>query len=273
MRARLNNPPVASTATRSRATRSGWTRSRSSPDAQNVDEAYEFLDFIMAPENAAMISNFARYGNGIAGSEEFMDAEMRDAPEIVIPEEHRANGQFLPTCPASATDLYSPDLDRASELRAEPVARREGAASPTPPGGDPGTGSPWHEQVKTRLTTAGKTRHAAPDRAAPSRMADIALEPGQATVEVGPAVAEEPPAGAHLGAGVEVERRQHDLLPVPRPPRQHLARGAGDEGRAVEDHLAPALRLGADAVAMATTGMRFAAAWPRMTVSQCGWLS
>jgi spermidine/putrescine transport system substrate-binding protein len=76
-------------------------------DAQNVDEAYEFLNFILAPENAAMISNYARYGNGIAGSEEFMDEEMQTAPEIVVPEEHRANGVFLPTCPASVTELYS----------------------------------------------------------------------------------------------------------------------------------------------------------------------
>ena len=106
LRARLNNPPV----------QYGypvegyplWMDSVALlSDAQHVDEAYEFLNFIMAPENAAMISNYARYGNGIAGSEEFMDAEMRDAPEIVIPEEHRANGHFLLTCPASATDLYS----------------------------------------------------------------------------------------------------------------------------------------------------------------------
>jgi spermidine/putrescine transport system substrate-binding protein len=76
-------------------------------DAQNVEEAYEFMNFILAPENAAMISNYARYGNGVAGSEEFMDEEMQAAPEIVVPEEHRANGVFLPTCPAPVTELYS----------------------------------------------------------------------------------------------------------------------------------------------------------------------
>lgn len=106
MRARLNNPPVAY----------GypvegypiWMDSVALlSDARNVDEAYEFLNFIMEPENAALISNYARYANGITGSEEFMDPEMRDAPEIVIPEEHRAHGVFLPTCPPSATDLYA----------------------------------------------------------------------------------------------------------------------------------------------------------------------
>lgn len=106
MRARLVNPPV-----QYGYPAEGYPLWMDSvallSDAQNVDEAYEFLNFIMAPENAALISNYARYANGIAGSEEFMDAEMKDAPEIVIPEEHRANGHFLPTCPASATDLYS----------------------------------------------------------------------------------------------------------------------------------------------------------------------
>ncbi|NDV00401.1 extracellular solute-binding protein [Pseudoroseicyclus tamaricis] len=76
-------------------------------DATNVDEAYQFIDFILEPENAAMISAFARYGNGVAGSEEFMPEDMQTAPEIVIPDELADAGVFLPTCPASANDLYT----------------------------------------------------------------------------------------------------------------------------------------------------------------------
>jgi spermidine/putrescine transport system substrate-binding protein len=67
-------------------------------DAQNTEEAYLFMDFIMKPENAALISNFARYANGISGSTEFMDPAMATAPEVVIPEEFKAAGTFLPTC-------------------------------------------------------------------------------------------------------------------------------------------------------------------------------
>lgn len=106
MRARINNPPV-----QYGYPVEGYPLWMDSvgllADAQNVDEAYKFLDFIMVPENAAMISSFARYANGIAGSDEFMPEDMKTAPEIVVPAEFVAAGKFLPTCPQSATDLYT----------------------------------------------------------------------------------------------------------------------------------------------------------------------
>jgi len=76
-------------------------------DAQNVDEAYQFMNFIMAPENAAMISGFARYANGIAGSDAFMPEDMKTAPEVIIPQEFKAAGHFLPTCSAKAQEYMT----------------------------------------------------------------------------------------------------------------------------------------------------------------------
>jgi spermidine/putrescine transport system substrate-binding protein len=76
-------------------------------DAKNVENAKLFMNFIMEPENAALISAFARYANGITGSEAFMPEEMKTAPEIVVPAEFKAAGMFLPTCPKAAQDLYT----------------------------------------------------------------------------------------------------------------------------------------------------------------------
>ncbi len=75
-------------------------------DAPNVENAKLFMNFIMEPENAALISNFARYANGILGSEKYMDPEMLEAPEIVMPAD-APEPDFVRPCPQEVVDRYN----------------------------------------------------------------------------------------------------------------------------------------------------------------------
>ena len=76
-------------------------------DARNPEAAMRFITFILQPENAALISNFARYANGITGSEAFMDEVMREAPEIVVPDELVAAGRWGEACPQAVSDIHT----------------------------------------------------------------------------------------------------------------------------------------------------------------------
>ncbi|MBB3771210.1 spermidine/putrescine transport system substrate-binding protein [Angulomicrobium tetraedrale] len=76
-------------------------------DAKNVENAKLFMNFIMEPENAALISSFAKYANGIKGSAEFLPPEMKTAPELSVPAQFEKAGEFLTACPPEVSQLYT----------------------------------------------------------------------------------------------------------------------------------------------------------------------
>ncbi len=73
-------------------------------DAKNVENARLFQNFIMDPENAALISDFAKFANSIAGSEKFLPKDFSQAPEIVPPDHYKV--VFVPPCSQEVNALY-----------------------------------------------------------------------------------------------------------------------------------------------------------------------
>ncbi len=74
-------------------------------DAKNVENAKLFQNFVMDPENAAGLSAFARYGNGISGSDAFMPADMKGAPELTVPEGIKV--AYSRPCAPEVQELYT----------------------------------------------------------------------------------------------------------------------------------------------------------------------
>jgi spermidine/putrescine transport system substrate-binding protein len=73
--------------------------------APNLDNAKAFQNFMMDPENAAALTNFARYTAGVSGTEPFLDEELVSAPEVNMPADAPAP-EFVPPCSEEVVRLY-----------------------------------------------------------------------------------------------------------------------------------------------------------------------
>jgi len=69
---------------------------------KNHENAKLFQNFLMTAQSGGAISTFTGYANAIKGSEEFMADHLRQAPELQISEDVRANMGFLRACPPEA---------------------------------------------------------------------------------------------------------------------------------------------------------------------------
>ena len=56
-------------------------------DAGQVDEAHEFINYILRPEVAAKASNYVFYANGNKESKKFIKPEVANNPSVFLPDD------------------------------------------------------------------------------------------------------------------------------------------------------------------------------------------
>ncbi len=82
----------------------GWVDALAIPKgAKNYQNARKFVNFILEPRNAAMLSNFAGYSNAVPASTKYLKADLVSAPELNVPKGIRVVP--LATCSAAASKL------------------------------------------------------------------------------------------------------------------------------------------------------------------------
>jgi len=73
--------------------------------ARNVESAYKFVDWMMRPENIAMVTNAIRYSNEIVGSERYVDPALQNNPAIKTPEQYKDRLKPYKMCSPAAIQL------------------------------------------------------------------------------------------------------------------------------------------------------------------------
>ena len=73
-------------------------------DAPNRENAIKFMNFLLEPENAAAVTNFARYTAGVKGVGSHLDPALGAAPELNPPA--GGNPQFVQACSEDVQKVY-----------------------------------------------------------------------------------------------------------------------------------------------------------------------
>ncbi|WP_137702422.1 extracellular solute-binding protein [Marimonas lutisalis] len=73
-------------------------------DAPNRENALKFMNFLLEPENAAAVTNYARYTAGVKGVEPFLEEAVKSAPELNPPA--GGNPQFVQACDEEVQKVY-----------------------------------------------------------------------------------------------------------------------------------------------------------------------
>lgn len=75
-------------------------------DAPNRASALKFMDFLLVPENAAAVTNYAQYAAGVKGVKPHLEADLRTSPESNPPASAPV-GTFVETCDQATQELYN----------------------------------------------------------------------------------------------------------------------------------------------------------------------
>jgi len=73
-------------------------------DAPNRDNALNFMNFMLEPENAAAVSNYAQYIAGVTGAMDLASDEVKAAPELNPPADQ--GGAFIMACNQDVQEMY-----------------------------------------------------------------------------------------------------------------------------------------------------------------------
>ena len=74
-------------------------------NAPNRDNALKFMNFLLVPENAAALTNYAAYTSGVLGVEPFLDEAIKTSPENNPPAD-ATPGVFVQACDQSVQEMY-----------------------------------------------------------------------------------------------------------------------------------------------------------------------
>ncbi len=73
-------------------------------DAPNRDNAIKFMNFLLEPENAAAVSNYAQYISGVKGAGKYFIDAVKNAPELNPPAGQK--GAFIQACGQDVQKVY-----------------------------------------------------------------------------------------------------------------------------------------------------------------------
>ncbi|SHO57918.1 extracellular solute-binding protein [Vibrio quintilis] len=73
-------------------------------DAPNRENALKFMNFLLEPENAAAVTNYAKYSAGVKGVTPYLDDAVKNSPESNPPK--GSKGVFVEACPQAVQEMY-----------------------------------------------------------------------------------------------------------------------------------------------------------------------